>query len=103
PYHLIVSNPPYIRSEEIPKLDRNVRDYEPITALDGGPDGLAVYRRILAGAGDRLVSGGKIYIEIAFDQGELAKQVAGEYPAFGEVKILKDYGGRDRVMTARRA
>jgi release factor glutamine methyltransferase len=102
PFDLIVSNPPYIPTAQVPKLDRSVKDYEPLTALDGGPDGLALHRRILEGAGDRLVPGGRIYLEIAFDQGELAKEVAAEYPDFEDFRILKDYGGNDRVLTARR-
>jgi len=103
PFDFIVANPPYIRSEEIAKLDRNVRDYEPMAALDGGPDGLVVHRRIIAGAADRLVSGGRIYLEIAFDQGELARQVVGTAEGFEEVSVLKDYGGRDRVVSARKS
>jgi release factor glutamine methyltransferase len=102
PFDLIVSNPPYIRSADIPKLDRNVRDYEPLAALDGGLDGLAVHRRILAAAPERLRPAGRIYLEIAFDQGELARQIVGEHSAFEEIKLLKDYGGHDRVVTAKR-
>jgi release factor glutamine methyltransferase len=103
PFHLIVANPPYIPTGEIAKLDRNVREYEPTAALDGGPDGLSLHRRIMSGAADRLVSGGRIYLEIAFDQGELARQVAAQHDRFSDVAILKDYGGRDRVLTAKKA
>jgi release factor glutamine methyltransferase len=102
PFHLIVSNPPYIATAQIEALDRSVRDYEPITALDGGLDGLVMHRRILAEAPARLLPGGRIYLEIAFDQGELAQQVGAEYEAFDDVRILKDFGGRDRVLTLRR-
>ncbi len=102
PFDLIVSNPPYIPSGQIVTLDRNVRDYEPWEALDGGLDGLVIHRRILAGAGDRLVPGGRIYLEIAFDQADLARQVMSEHPLFQDVKILKDYAGKDRVITAQR-
>jgi release factor glutamine methyltransferase len=83
-------------------LDRCVREYEPIGALDGGPDGLVLHRRILAGAGDRLVSGGRVYLEIAFDQGQLAKEVGEQYEAFEDVRVLKDHAGKDRVLTARK-
>ncbi|HSZ58108.1 MAG TPA: peptide chain release factor N(5)-glutamine methyltransferase [Tepidisphaeraceae bacterium] len=103
PFHLIVANPPYIPTGQIESLDRSVREYEPIQALDGGLDGLVIHRKILSEAPQRLVPGGRIYLEIAFDQGELAKQVASEYPAFEDVRILKDFGGRDRVLTARKA
>lgn len=102
PFHLVLANPPYIRSDAIPKLDRNVREYEPTQALDGGPDGLDLHRRILREAPDRLVAGGRVFLEIAFDQGNLARDVAAGHEAFDEVRILKDFGGRDRVLTARR-
>ena len=102
PFHLIVANPPYIPTAQIETLDRSVRDYEPIQALDGGLDGLAFHRRILHEAPARLLPGGRIYLEIAFDQGPIAAQVVRAYDAFDEFHILKDYGGRDRVLTARR-
>lgn len=102
PFDLIVCNPPYIATQQLETLDRSVREYEPLRALDGGPDGLSLHRRILEGAASRLVPGGRIYLEIAFDQGELAQQVAAEYPDFEDIRILKDYGGRDRVLSARR-
>jgi release factor glutamine methyltransferase len=102
PFELIVANPPYIRKAQVAELDRNVRDYEPAAALDGGTDGLDPHRRILTGAPERLTSGGRIYLEIAFDQGDSARQIAQDHQAFGEVRILKDHGGNDRVLTARR-
>ncbi len=100
PFNLIVSNPPYIPTAQLDGLDRNVRDYEPLAALDGGADGLSIHRRILHGAATRLVAGGRIFLEIAFDQGDAAKDVAAEHPEFAEVRILKDYGSRDRVLAA---
>lgn len=102
PFHLIVANPPYIASAQIESLDRSVKDYEPTSALDGGLDGLTIHRRILEGAPQRLSPGGRVYLEIAFDQGESAREAAGACTGFDEVRILKDYGGRDRVLTARR-
>jgi len=102
PFNIIVSNPPYIPTAQIDSLDRNVKDYEPLAALDGGPDGLRVHRRILDGAPDRLIAGGRIYLEIAFDQAELAGQVASEHPQFEDIRILKDYAGNNRVLTARK-
>jgi release factor glutamine methyltransferase len=102
PFDLIVSNPPYIPTAQIPTLDRSVRDYEPVQALDGGPDGLGIHRRILGEASGRLKSGGRIYLEVAFDQGSQAEQLAREYDSFDDVRILKDFGHRDRVLTARR-
>jgi release factor glutamine methyltransferase len=102
PFHAIVANPPYIATGKIPALDRSVRDYEPMSALDGGPDGLAVHRRILIAAPQHLISGGYLLQEIAFDQGELAKSIAAEHAEFKDVRILKDHVGNDRVLSARR-
>jgi release factor glutamine methyltransferase len=102
PFQLVLANPPYIPTAQIPDLDRSVREFEPLQALDGGLDGLTIHRRILREASDRLVPGGRVYLEIAFDQGEVAIQVASEYAAFDDVRLLKDFGGRDRVLTARR-
>jgi release factor glutamine methyltransferase len=102
PFELIVSNPPYIRSGQIGQLERNVREYEPRQALDGGADGLAVHRRILAQSSERLVAGGRVFLEVAFDQGEAAREMAGEYAELDEIRILRDHGGRDRVLAARR-
>jgi release factor glutamine methyltransferase len=103
PFDLIVANPPYIASSQMESLPRNVREYEPVNALDGGLDGLVVHRKILVGAPERLVSGGRVFLEIAFDQGGRAMDMMSRLPAFEEVRILKDYGGRDRVVTARKA
>jgi len=102
PFDLIVANPPYIPTAQVETLDRSVRDYEPLGALDGGIDGLVLHRRILKEAPARLVPGGRVFLEIAFDQGEPATQVAMEYPQFEDVRLLKDYGGRDRVLTLRK-
>jgi release factor glutamine methyltransferase len=102
PFHLIVSNPPYIPTGEIEDLDRSVRDYEPRLALDGGIDGLMLHRRILEQAADRLIPGGRVLLEIAFNQGDLAKQAAAHFPAFDDVRVLKDAAGHDRVLHARR-
>lgn len=102
PFDLIVANPPYIASNDIPNLDRSVRDYEPVSALDGGPDGFDLHRRILDQADDRLVPGGRIYLEIAYDQGERALAMMSGYDALEGAIILKDYGGNDRVVTAKR-
>ncbi len=99
PFHLILSNPPYIRTGDIATLDRNVKDFEPHRALDGGPDGLAFHRRILAGTRERLLPGGRVMLEIAFDQGKAALNMASEYRALGDAKILKDAAGNDRVLT----
>jgi release factor glutamine methyltransferase len=102
PFNLIVSNPPYIPTGALEKLDRNVRDFEPRVALDGGMDGLVVHRRIVEEAPARLVSGGRIYLEIQFDQGAAVKELVESREEFEDAKILKDYGGNQRVVSARR-
>jgi len=102
PFDLIVANPPYIATSQMASLPRNVREYEPVAALEGGMDGLMVHRRILEGAGERLVSGGRVFLEIAFDQGPRAMEMMARFAAFEEARVLKDYGGRDRVLTAKK-
>ncbi len=97
-FERIVSNPPYIRSDVIPGLMPEVRQYEPRLALDGSPDGLAFYRRIVSGAPDFLKRGGKLYLEIGYDQGEAVSRLLKE-AGFSEVKTVKDFGGLDRVVS----
>lgn len=100
-YDVIAANPPYIRTDVIPTLDPSVKDYEPLTALDGGEDGMDFYRRILSAFGDALTDGGCFIFEIGYDQGEqmtaLARQLG--YP---DCTVTKDYGGNDRVAVIRR-
>jgi release factor glutamine methyltransferase len=67
-FDFIVANPPYIRSDVIPKLPREVREHDPLIALDGGEDGLEAYRSILAGARGHLKNRGRIYLEIGAGQ-----------------------------------
>jgi release factor glutamine methyltransferase len=103
PFDLIVANPPYIATAKIETLDRSVRDYEPLAALDGGLDGLTLHRRILEGAPQHLRAGGRVYLEIAFDQAEAALDVVHRHTdQLEDARILKDNAGNDRVLTARR-
>jgi len=102
PFDLIVSNPPYIPSAQIETLDRSVRDYEPRIALDGGVDGFDIHRKILAGAGEHLAPGGQIFLEIMFDHGLAALELAKTFDALEMQRILKDHAGNDRVLTARK-
>jgi release factor glutamine methyltransferase len=102
PFDLIVANPPYIPTAGLAQLDRNVREFEPISALDGGLDGLTIHRRILEQADERLVPGGRIYLEIQFDQGPAATEIFRQHPELEETKVLKDFSGNDRVVTARK-
>jgi release factor glutamine methyltransferase len=99
PFDIIVANPPYIATGQMATLDASVREYEPALALDGGLDGLVIHRRILRGAAAHLMPNGLIFLEIAFDQGPAIKKLADEFDEFEESRLLKDYGGRDRVIT----
>ena len=101
PFDILVANPPYIPSGAIEGLDRNVRDYEPRAALDGGPDGLTVTRRIVSGAAARLLPGGRIYVETQFDQAAAATRLATE-AGFDEVRVFRDAAGHERVLHARK-
>lgn len=99
-FDVIISNPPYIPTEEIGGLMPEVRDFEPHMALDGGVDGLYFYRKIAAGAGARLHLGGRIFLEIGYDQAEEVVRLL-EENGFREIIIKKDYAGLDRVVCAR--
>lgn len=97
-FDLIVSNPPYIESAVVERLAREVRDFDPLLALDGGPDGLAPYRVIAAEAGKWLKPGGQVLVEIGFDQGERAAALFAE-AGFKQVEVQKDLAGLDRVVS----
>lgn len=98
-FDVIVSNPPYIARAELEDLMPEVRDHDPVTALDGGPDGLSFYRRIAAEAGAHLSPGGCLLLEIGAGQGKAVRSLL-EEAGFADVRIEKDYSGRDRVVTA---
>ena len=101
-FDLIVSNPPYIPSSVIETLAPEVRCSEPRMALDGGSDGLDFYRRIISEAPDHLVIGGRLMLEIGYDQGAAVSALLEEAGYYG-IEIIRDYGGNDRVATATRS
>lgn len=94
-YDIIVSNPPYIRSQEVTTLMPEVRDYEPHLALDGKEDGLYFYRKLAKEAGDFLTPGGMLCLEIGYDQGKEVAQLLREQ-GFVQVRVEKDLCGLDR-------
>lgn len=96
-YDVIVSNPPYIRREEIDGLMPEVRDHEPRLALNGGEDGLDFYRRIAAESPGHLNGGGRLYLEIGCDQGDAVQELLLQQ-GFREVNVVQDYAGLDRVV-----
>lgn len=97
-FDLIVSNPPYIRSDVIETLDTEVRDHEPMLALDGGADGLDVYRRIIEEAPDHMKAGGVLMMEIGADQAEDVAGLIEKTGKYVETQIKKDLAGLDRLV-----
>ena len=96
-FDIIVSNPPYIKTEEIDTLDKEVKDYEPRIALDGGEDGLDFYRRICEGAKQRLSEHGKLFLEAGYGEAEeIKKMLENDF----NVEIIKDISGIDRIIKA---
>ena len=100
-YDIIVSNPPYIRSDVIPTLMEEVKGHEPMLALDGMEDGLYFYRKIIEESPKYLNGGGMLFFEIGYDQGEDVSCLM-EEAGFKEVKVVKDYAGLDRVVFGNR-
>ena len=96
-FDIIVSNPPYIQTSVIDTLMPEVRDHEPRLALDGSEDGLLFYRKIVQESVIYLKQGGMLFFEIGYDQGEAVSQLM-EQSGFLEVRVIKDYGGLDRVV-----
>ena len=101
-FDLIVSNPPYIQSSVIPGLAPEVKDHEPLLSLDGGEDGLDFYRRIIPGALEHLERGGMLFLEIGYDQAEAVALLMRE-SGYYDVRVMKDYGGNDRVVRGLRS
>ncbi len=99
-FDVIISNPPYIRTDVIETLMSEVRDHEPRIALDGGDDGLSFYRIIAEGAPAHLARGGMIFVEIGFDQAEDVTKILAD-AGFKDIQVVKDYAGNDRVVVAR--
>ncbi len=97
-FGLITANPPYIRSEVIDTLDCEVKNCEPRLALDGGSDGLDIYRRIISEAPDHLEAGGRLMMEIGFDQAEDIRRLLEEDGRYSGITIRKDLAGLDRAV-----
>ena len=95
-FNVIVSNPPYIETEVVKTLDREVLEHDPNIALDGGSDGLDFYRHIANSIGNYLLDGGVLLLEIGYNQGKtvsnLFKNIA------KDIEVIKDYNNNDRVV-----
>jgi release factor glutamine methyltransferase len=100
-WDVIVSNPPYIRSDVLPTLQREISEHEPRTALDGGADGLDYYRRIIDGAPLYLKKTGAVFFEIGHDQAHDVTVVFRDNGNYVRVAVAPDLSGRDRVISAR--
>lgn len=100
-FDLIVSNPPYIRTKVIEGLMSEVRDYEPLGALDGHEDGLYFYDQITKNAGSYLADGGYLCYEIGHDQGPDVFRLM-EQNGFDNCRIIKDLAGLDRVVIGKK-
>ncbi len=99
-YDIIVINPPYVLSEEIDTLQPEIK-YEPRIALDGGNDGLDVYRKLIREAPVYLKKGGLLIIEIGFSQKDKIKNIFHSSGKFEIIEVIKDYSGIDRVIVAK--
>lgn len=95
----IISNPPYIRSQDLMQLNPEVARHDPAAALDGGEDGLNAYRQIISQAWLILDSGGRVALEIGFDQAGAVREIL-SYHGFGGVFVIQDLAGCDRVVVA---
>lgn len=96
-YDVLVSNPPYIEDSLIETLMDDVKNYEPHTALAGGEEGMDFYKRIVDESIKVLKRDGILAFEIGYDQGEKVKSLM-EDKGYGEVKVIKDLAGLDRVV-----
>jgi release factor glutamine methyltransferase len=101
---LLAANPPYVCTGEIAALEPEVRDHEPRAALDGGPDGLDVVRRLVPAAAEALAPGGWLALEIGEDQARAVAELAAAVGAFRmeTVETIVDAGGCERVFCVRK-
>lgn len=102
PFSMILSNPPYIRKDEISRLQPEIYQYEPLTALDGGPDGLDCLKRIITTAHNILTPGGNLLLEIGYDQRPAVQEIIDSTSRYENVQFLKDYSGHNRVVGMRK-
>jgi release factor glutamine methyltransferase len=99
-YDLITANAPYVPDAEVPTLAADIRNYEPAGALCGGPDGLAILRRLVKAAPGWLTPGGMLALEVGAGQAERVAKGLGAY-GFSDVQLAQDYGGIERVVSGR--
>ncbi|MDD3581185.1 MAG: peptide chain release factor N(5)-glutamine methyltransferase [Desulfobacca sp.] len=102
-FALIVSNPPYVPTGDWQRLPRETRDFEPRAALDGGPDGLAVIRRLISTAHQYLLPGGLLALEMGQGQAEAVLDLIAQQAAYGPAQLRRDYQQIQRVVLVRRS
>ena len=94
---MIVSNPPYIRTDVIESLSVEVKSHDPYMALDGGEDGLIFYRRISRESMDYLKEGGMLFFEIGYDQADDVMDIMKDC-GFIDIKMIRDYSNNPRIV-----
>ncbi len=97
-FDMIISNPPYIKRSDIQRLQKEVRDYEPIQAIDGGEDGLDFYRRIIGQSSLYLRDGGWLLLEMGHGQAGPIMDLIKDNKFFKKIDIIKDLSGIERVL-----
>ncbi len=101
-FDIICSNPPYIPADEYDILPAGIREFEPRGALIAGPDGVDFHRKIIREGAHRLKAGGRIFLEIGEGQRDLVEALFRDDGGYDDIFFRKDYGGIDRVASARR-
>jgi release factor glutamine methyltransferase len=99
-FAVVATNPPYVSQSEFSTLSREIRDYEPHYALDGGPDGLVAIKHIIMEAPAVLSQRGALIMEIGANQTESVSTLVRDSQLYGNYRIIKDYSGLDRVLLA---
>ena len=104
PFHMLVANPPYVRTADLEGLEPEVRDFDPIEALDGGPDGLAIYRHLARRMADVVAAPGWVVLEVGHDQADLVSALIGSEGTGmdgARIRIRRDVAGKRRCVAAR--
>ncbi len=102
-FDLVIANPPYVCGRDLTKLEAEIREWEPMVALDGGQDGLEFYRRIATQCSDYLTARGEVLLEIGDRMGEAVAQLFANAGGFEAPALWRDYAGKDRVIVTRKA
>lgn len=100
-FEVIVSNPPYIPGSKIKTLSPEIKDHEPLRALDGGRDGLDSYRSLLSGLREHATPSALLVMEIGVEVADAVKELCKQVATVVSLKVIKDYQGYDRVVVAR--